>query len=340
MNGRSPIAALAVLSALFLATGGEGAAAEDFYAGKQVSLLVPSQAGSGYDSYARLLARYLPKHIPGAPLIVVQNMQGAGGLRLAAYLYNVAPKDGLTIALVENATPFSAFYGEAQAQFDPAGLSWLGSVSRETTLFLVSARLQARSIEEARGKEMHIAGSASTGAFYSRLLNATLGLQIKPVEGYAGLNDALLAMERGENDGYSFVFWSTVKAVHADWIAADKIRFLARYNDSAVPELGSVPLAEDVAQRPEDKQLLRAASAPFSLGRPLAAPPNIPSDRLSLLRRAVVATFIDPGYRADCLAQHFECDQSLEAERLSAIIADAYTVPESVHERLVALHRH
>jgi hypothetical protein len=164
------------------------------------------------------------------------------------------------------------------------------------------------------------------------------GLRIKPVEGYAGFADALLAMERGENDGYSFGFWSTLKSIHADWIAEGKIRFLLRYSGAASADLDTVPLAEDLAGGAEERLMMRVASAPFSLGRPVAAPPGAPDERLAVLRAAMARTFADPAYRADCARQHLDCDGALSAGQIAGIVDAAYAVPESVRARLIALH--
>ena len=312
----------------------------NFYAGKQMTIVVPAQAGSGYDSYARVIARALPKHIAGAPVVIVQNMPGAGGMRLANYLYNVAPKDGLAIGMLENGTPFEPFYGNPQVQFDPYKFNWLGSPSRETSLFLVWHSVPVETIEQARGRRLVLAaaGSGSGGAFYARVLGAVFGLDVHLVEGYAGFPEALLAMERGENDGYPSGFWSTLKSIHADWIREGKIRFLMRWNGGPQPDLAGVRVARDLAPGEADRQLLDVATAPFSLGRPIAAPPDIPPARAALLRDAVQATFADPAFRADCTHQHLDCESPVSGAELADVIHTAYQVPDAVRQRLRAIH--
>jgi tripartite-type tricarboxylate transporter receptor subunit TctC len=331
--------AAACLSAL----PGSGEAADapaSSFAGKQMTLAVPAQPGSGYDSYARSIVRILPKHLPGSPVIVVQNMPGAGGMRLANYLYNVAPKDGLALGMLENGTPFEPFYENHQVQFDPAKFNWLGSPSRETSLFLLWHSVPVSTIAEARGRELVLAaaGSGSGGAFYARLLGSIFGLNVHLVEGYAGFPEALLAMERGENDGYPSGFWSTLKSIHQNWIDSGQIKFLLRWNSDPNPALSTVPTARDLVDKVEDRQVLQVATAPFSLGRPIAAPPGVPADRLRQLRDAMQATFADPAFREDCARQHLDCEAPVTGEQLAEIIRAAYVVPDAVHRRLIAIH--
>ena len=325
------------------AATGEAADAPASFAGKQMTIVVPAQPGSGYDSYARSIVRILPKHLPGSPVVIVQNMPGAGGMRLANYLYNVAPKDGLALGMLENGTPFEPFYENHQVQFDPVKFNWLGSPSRETSLFLLWNSVPVSTIADARGlgRELVLAaaGSGSGGAFYARLLGSVLGLKVRLVEGYAGFPEALLAMERGENDGYPSGFWSTLKAIHQDWIDSGKIRFLLRWNSDPNPALSAIPTARDLVDSQEDRQLLQVATAPFSLGRPIAAPPGVPADRLRQLREAMRATFADPGFREDCARQHLDCEAPVTGEQLAEIIRSAYVVSDAVRRRLIAIHQ-
>lgn len=318
-----------------------GAHAEDFYAGKQLTIVVSSEAGGGYDLYARSVARWLPKHIPGNPTQIVQNMDGASGLRATNFLYNVASKDGLTIGLINNGAPFAPLYGMSQGKFDPTKFVWLGSPAQEISVFLLWHTVPVNSIAEAKKRELIIgSASASTGgAFYARVLNSVFGLKIKTVTGYKGMTDSLLAMERGENEGYASVFWSTLQSTKAEWIRDKKIKFLLRYNGEVQPGLEGVPLATDLASKQEDKTLLQIVAAPFTLGRPMLAPPGIPAGRAAMLKKAMYETFMDPGFRADCARQKLDCSSPLSGDEAAALISRTYLAPAKIKKRLLDLYK-
>lgn len=332
--------AVIVAGVLAVCTTGVAEAEPNFYGGKQLTVIAPTTAGSGYDAYARTVARALANHIEGNPTILVQNMPGAGGIRAANYLYTIATKDGLTIGELQNGVPFEPFYGDASAKFDPNKFNWLGSPSQEISVFVLWHTAPVNSIADAQRHELVIGagGASSGGAFYARLASSVFNLKIKLVAGYSGLGTALLAMERGENQGYASAFWSTLKSTHGDWIRDKKIKFLLRYSAIDIPELAGVPVAEDRARTDEDKQVLEVASAPFHLGRPFAAPPGIPSDRLAILAHAFSDTFKDSRFQSDCAKQKLECDNALSGADIAALIKKAYAVPQSVRKRLLAIH--
>jgi tripartite-type tricarboxylate transporter receptor subunit TctC len=330
---------LSVAAALSISWGAASHGA-DFYAGKQITFVASTASGSGYDLYARTLARWLPDHLPGHPSIVVQNMPGASGLRATNFLYNVAPKDGLTIGLVNNGNAFAPLYGMTQAHFDPTKFNWLGSPTKEISVFLLWHTVPVNSMAEAHKHEFILgsAGAATGGAFYSRVLTAVFGLKIKTVSGYKGLAEALLAMERGENEGYASAFWSTLQSTRGDWIRDNKIKFMLRYSGDPQPGLESVPLATDLAKNEDDRHLLRIVAAPFSLGRPMLAPPGVPADRVALLKDAVQKTTHSAKFRDDCAQQMLDCTSPSSGDEIAAIIADTYRAPEAVKKRLLTLY--
>lgn len=333
-------------SVFLLALGISGLAFEaqadapSFYAGKQMTFVAPTEPGGGYDAHSRLIARHLPKHIPGTPSFVVQNLPGAGGLRGTNFLANVAPKDGSAIGLVQNGLPFEPFYGNTQAQFDPTKLIWLGSPTKEVSVFLLWHTAPANTLADLKDHEVILgAGGASTGgAFYTRVLMSLFGVKIKQIQGYKGMTEALLAMEKGENQGYASSFWSTLKLTHDDWIREHKIKFVLRYSGNPLPGFESVPLAADLTTNAEDRLIMEIATAPFELGRPFAAPSGVPDDRAAILRTAVEETFKDPDYLKECGKQQLECDSPSSGEQIAALIRRTYAAPESVRQRLIAIH--
>jgi tripartite-type tricarboxylate transporter receptor subunit TctC len=333
------MAGLLIASGMMAASS--SAAATDFYAGKQLTFIAATEPGGGYDIYVRTVARTLPKYIPGNPNTIVQNMPGAGGIRGANFLYNVAAKDGLTIGEIHNGLPFAQLYGNTQAQYDPEKFIWLGSPTKETSVFLLWHAVPVNSIAEAKKRELVLgaAGAATGGAFYSRILTAAFGLKIRTIVGYKGMGESLLAMERGENEGYASAFLSTLQSTRADWLKEGKIKLILRYSGDPIPGFEKVPLAEDLATKEEDRQLLQMVSAPFTLGRPFAAPPGIPDDRAALLKKAFTDTTRDADFRADCARQHLECDSPSTGDQLAEVIRRTYAAPDSVKKRLFKIYQ-
>ncbi|HEY7301909.1 MAG TPA: hypothetical protein VH684_28800 [Xanthobacteraceae bacterium] len=313
----------------------------DFYKGKDLRMIISSSVGGGYDIYARLIAKHLPRYVPGNPTIVPQNMPGAGGIAAANYIYSVAPKDGSMIAAIQNTVPFEPLFENKAAQFDAVKFNWLGSPTTEVGLYLIWHGSKIKSLHDAQTQPMiaGAAGAASTPAFYGRLFNQILHLKARFVTGYPGQNEILLAMENGEVEAMPSPFWSSLKTARPTWYPEKKIWFLFQYGAQPHPELKDVPFALDLLDNEADKVLLRAASAPLGLGRPFAAPPGVPADRLAALRQAMMATFRSPEFIADCEKQRLECADARTGPELEAFIRQAYDVPPDIRRRLVAVMR-
>ncbi|HET9150046.1 MAG TPA: tripartite tricarboxylate transporter substrate-binding protein [Alphaproteobacteria bacterium] len=329
-------AAGAALAVCFIASSAAADAVGDFYKGKQLTLIISLPPGGGYDAYARAVGRHLADHLAGAPTVVPQNMPGAGGLRATDYLYSKAPKDGSVIAAIQPTVPFEPLFGTPNANFDVTRFNWLGSPNSEVGLLITWHASPVKTIAAAESHEFTVGatGAASTPAYYSRVMNAVLGTKQKIVSGYSGQPEALLAMERGEIDGFGSAFWSSLKATKADWISGHKINILLQYALEPHPELPNVPFALDLAKNAEDKLLLEVAVAPLSVGRPFVAPPGVPADRLKALRTALQATFKDPAFLADAKKQRLEVTTTKTGEQLSAIMAKVYAAPPKIIARL------
>jgi len=315
---------------------GPTAPAAEFYTGRTITMVVGGSAGGGYDSLARAIARFLGKHIPGAPAVVVRNMPGAGGMIATNYLYNTAEKDGSVIGLVENSTPLAPLFGTKEARYDATRFGWLGTPSIEVGLVLVWHTVPVSSIADlkARVTTMGASGTHSTQAFYSRLLNTTLGTRMKIVNGYAGLNDSLLAMERGEVDGSPSIFYSALTSTRPTWLPQHLARAILQYGPEPLKELPDVPYAPDLITNPDDKLLMEAALAPTALGRPLVMPPGVPADRLAAVRKALADVFADPDFKAAAVSSGLVVNSPRSGEELQAVIARAYASPSGVVDRL------
>ena len=311
----------------------------DFYRGKSVNLMVGGSAGGGYDILSRAIAKYLGKHIPGEPSIVVKNMPGAGTILLTNYMTNVAPKDGTYIASVANNAPFEPLYGTKEAQYDATKLIWLGSPSSEVSLLTVWKNSPADSIADARVHELTMgsSGANSTPSFYAHVLTAVLGVKLKLVVGYPGQNDALLAMERGEIDGYPSAFYNSLMSSRPTWIKDKQVKLLVQYGAAKEPALPDVPFAPDLISNSADKELMEEASAPLALGRPYLMPPGVPPDRVAAMRKAFFDTLKDPEFQADNEKMQLGANAPRSGQQLQDTIEHAYKAPPDVIDRLKKL---
>jgi tripartite-type tricarboxylate transporter receptor subunit TctC len=343
METRAHRMVFALGAALLLWTAAAYAQA-DFYRGRTVTLVVSSSAGGGYDIMARTLARYLNKHIPGNPRIVVTNMPGAGGISATNYLYRGAPKDGTVIGSVQNNLPFEPLLGTREAIYDPTKFNWLGSPSIEVGLIVVWKNVPVSSIEDLRQREIAVgsSGANSTPSFYARLINETLKTKMKIVVGYPGQNEAYLAMERGEVDGFPSLFYNTLNATRPNWRTEQNVKVILQYGLEKEPELPNVPSALDLVTDPEDKLLLQAGLAQVTMGRPYLMPPDVPAERVAIMRRAFEHTLKDPEFLADAnrLALGVDANSPRTGAQVQRLLEDAYRMPPNIVARLRTLSLH
>jgi tripartite-type tricarboxylate transporter receptor subunit TctC len=341
MTKRWTIAALAgcLLVCLRLAPAQSDPVA-DFYHGRTVTIVVSSSAAGGYDTLARAIARHIGNHLPGNPTVIVRNMPGAGGLTATNYLYAAAERDGSVMGLIQNNPPFEPLFGTAEARFDPRLFNWLGTPSVETAMVLVWHDTPIYSLDDLRRREtiMGASGVNSTPAFFARLLNATLGTRMKIIPGYPGQNDAFVAMERGELDGYPSVFYSALSSTRPTWLADKTARAIVQYGPDKLPELAGVPFAVDLVDDPADKILMQTAFAPLSIGRPLVMPPGVGAERVAAMRKALRETIADPEFVAESRKIGLSLNDPRSGEELLQVIERAYDSPPPVIERLRKLN--
>jgi tripartite-type tricarboxylate transporter receptor subunit TctC len=326
---------LPLLAALFAACGILGAApasAADFYQGKTINLVIGHSAGGGYDLYARVLARYLGRHIPGNPAVIPVNMPGAGSLRAANYLYAAAPKDGTAIATFSRGMAIMPLL--ASAHFDGRQFTWLGSITTDVSVCIAWAASGIRSWDDMTSRPFVVGGEAagSDPNYFALMFKNLLGAKIKLVSGYPGTNDITLAMERGEVAGLCGISWSTVKSRHADWIASNNINVLVQAGFQKEPDLPEVPMATDLVKGTEEMQILRLLLTTHVMARPFAAPPEIPADRKDILRKAFDMTMNDPEFRAE--ASRLQLDVNpISGASIDAHLEEVYATPRDVVER-------
>ena len=336
MRSEVSLAPFAILLCASLGTCTQAQPVAGFYAGKTITLVVGGSVGGGYDTLARAIARSLGKQVPGNPTVVVRNMPGAGGIIATNYLYNAAEKDGTVLGLVENSTPLAPLFGTKEARYDATKFGWLGTPSIEAGLVLLWHSVPVNSVDDLRAHVTTVGASGvhSTQAFYSRLLNSTLGSKMKIINGYAGLNDSFLAMERGEIDGSPSVFYSALTSTRPAWLPDHLAKVIVQYGPERLQELPDAPFAPDLVTNPDDKLLMEAAFAPMALGRPLAMPPGIPSDRLAAMRKALADVFADSEFKAAADKSGLIVNAPRTGEQLQDVINHAYGSPSRVVDRL------
>lgn len=305
-------------------------AVSDFYEGRQVRLLIGYTAGGGYDTYARLLARHLGKHIPGNPTIVPQNMPGAGSLTLANFLYNVAPKDGSVIGTFGRGMAMEPLLSGQGTRFDASEFSWIGSLNNEVSVCVSWHTSDVRTMEDLETMELIVGGtgSGSDSDIFPTVISNLLDVNMTLISGYPGGNDILLAMERGEVDGRCGWSWSTVLSRSADWLAEDKINLLVQVALAKHPDLPDVPLITDFADSEDELMAMELIFARQVIGRPYLAPPGIPAERHEALRRAFDATARDPEFLADAERIQLEINP-VNGEEIDTLIARSYGASEN-----------
>ncbi|MGZ5881006.1 MAG: Bug family tripartite tricarboxylate transporter substrate binding protein [Xanthobacteraceae bacterium] len=312
----------------------------EFYRGRTVTLVVSSNAAGGYDTFARAVARYIGKHIPGNPTVIVRNMPGAGGMTATNFLYNNADKDGSVIGLVQNNTPFEPLFATKEARYDPVRFNWLGSPSAETAMVLLWHAVPVNSVAELKVREVAVgvSGANSTPAFFTRLLNATLGTKMKSINGYPGQNDVLLAMERREIDGHPSAFFSSVRSTRPNWLRDRIAKAIVQYEAQKLAELPDVPFAPDIVANDEDRLVMQAAFAPLALGRPFLMPPGVAAARVAALRAAFAATLADPDFLAEGERVGLGLNAPRSGEQIQEVVERAYQSPPRVIDRLRQLN--
>jgi tripartite-type tricarboxylate transporter receptor subunit TctC len=266
-----------------------------FYKGKTVNILVGYEGGGGYDLYARLVAQFLGKHIPGNPTVIVQNMPGAGGLRAARNLATVAAKDGTTLGMLAQTLPFDTLLGYTP-DVDAGRFTWIGRAAMNVEVGVAFAKSGIASIDDARKREVPTAGTGGTASstVVPFLLNQLAGTRFKLIAGYKSANEALMTMERGEVDMVGAIGLSTVQARHAARLKDGTIRLIYQNALTRHPGIANVPTIGELGSGADERVILDLFASGAAVGRALTAPPDVPAERTAALRRALAATLADP----------------------------------------------
>ena len=304
--------------------------AQSFYEGKTVTIVTSTGVGGTYDVTARLIARHMPRFIPGKPNMVVQNMPGGGNVLATNFMYAIAPKDGTSIASVHNAMPVQQVLGGQGVRFDAGKFEWLGSTGPETEVILVWHTSKIRTLEEAKTREVILGGTgAGSGlVILPRAMNALLGTRFKIVSGYKSSEDINIALQRGEVEARAFSLIS-ITAQRGDWLRDKKITILAQVGAKRAHEIPDVPLVTELARSEEDRQVFKLISAAQALGRPYLAPPGVPAERLAILRKAFGTTLRDKAFLAEAEKLQIDIDP-IGADEVTQLVRETVNAPASV----------
>ena len=310
--------------------------AEPFFKGKQISIVVGSSAGGGYDTYARLLGRHFGAFIPGHPAIVPQNMSGAGSNRAAAYIYAVAPKDGTAIGAIFPGAVLQPLIGDAKLQHDPSKFVYLGNANSDVYVCFVRSDAPVQTFQDLLTKEL-IVGASNPGATtydLPLLLNSILGTKFRIVTGYAGSREMTLALERGEIQGTCGIGWTGIEIMHPDWFKQDRVRVLVQLSNNGHPDLNKrgVPRAGDFAKTDDDRKVIELVFSQGIFGRPFVMPPGVPADRVAVLRDAFMAAFRDKTLMAEAGKMQLDVDP-MAGEEMQKLVTRIYATPTHLVER-------
>ncbi len=330
---------LSVCAALAAATASLSvpAAAADYYAGKTIDFIVGGDAGGGYDIYARLVAKHMRNHIPGAPNIVVKNMPGAGSARAAVFISTIAPKDGSAMgALMPGAIIDPLLEDKHDAQFDPTKVIYIGTADSGVRICATFGLSRIKTFADAQREKTVLGASATGGATrdYPFLYNHTAGTKFDIVSGYKGTVDIALAMERGEVDGMCGWDWSSVQSQKGDWVRDNKINILVQASldpDAGLSKRG-VPQIWDFIKNEDDRKVAELVISQQVFQRSYIAPPGTPAEQIAILRSAFDATVADPAFLADAEKTRIAIEP-LSGAKVQDLVARLYASPKALVER-------
>ncbi len=324
--------------ALCLPVVAQAQPAAEFFKNRKMTLITSASVGGGYDQYARLLARHMPKYLPGGASMVAQNMPGAEGIKAANYLYSVAPRDGSVLGGLQRNTGLVKFYypDNSGVQFDSRKFIWLGSTQQEIGFFLLRNATGVKGVEGLRAKEVTISSTARTSpsSIYGRILNELVGAKIRVIEGYEGSQAALMAVERAEVDGHiSGGTSAAFRARYRPWEKAGEVSVVMQLGMERDKEYPDVPTALEIAPNATARSILEIAFVEQVMGRPFVLPPDVPKDRADMLRRAFDEAMKDSALLEDAAKLGAEIDP-VSGERINELLDKVYSASPDLTQRV------
>jgi tripartite-type tricarboxylate transporter receptor subunit TctC len=327
-------AGLAFLLAVHCASPAQAQPATDFYRGKTLRMLIGYGPGGGYDIYGRLVAEFLPRHLPGAPTIIAQNMPGAGSFVAAKYLHDVAPKDGTVFGSLAQTLALDSMTN-ANARLDVAKMPYLGRVVTNIDTGAALRKAGIKSFADVRAKQYSVgaSGGGSTTVLFPTALSTYAGAKFKLVRGYHGTTDILLAMERGEVDIVGAYGLPGMLVSNPGWVQRGDATILYQASLKRHRLLPDVPTLPELAQSDEGHEILYAAASTGEIGRAILTTPGVPPERLALLRSAFAAMLTDPAFLAACEQRNLMVEGA-PGEEIDAIVRATLRLPQAVAEKI------
>lgn len=324
-------ASMALVSTVFWMAPGHAETPQEFYAGKTVTLIVSAAPGGGADLYARAFVKYFSKHMPGNPNVVVENLPGAGGLTAAAQLQNSEPRDGTVIAVLQRNNLYLPLVSSQKVAFDPRTVNWVGSLNKETYALVAWENSEVKTIDDLFTKPMTIGSTSfnNENRTFPAIINQYLGSKIDIIPGYKGNDEIALAMERGEVQGRALTVTSLMGGNDASWLRDGKINVITQMGVEPNPAIANVPMIMDYVKDPAAKALFEFMFLPLQAGRPVAAPPEVPADRLAALRTSFEAAASDPDFKGE-LAKQNATVELLKGNEIKTIVDKLYASSDDV----------
>ena len=323
---------LAASAALFAAP--IAAQESTYFKGKEISLSIGFGPGGGYDTYGRLMARHYGRFVPGNPTVVPRNEPGAGGIKLASTIYNVAPKDGTQIALFAASTALEPLFGNNDAKYETAKFTWIGNLDSDVSSCGTWKHAGIKTWEDLKNRQTTFGstGPAAITAIHPTVLGALLNLNIKVIHGYSGTRDVNLAMQKGEVDGTCGLYMSSIRSQYQSNVDAGELTIWIMLGKARTKEFPNVPTIFELLKNDDDKALANLIFGSDAIGRPISAPPGMTPERTKTMRDAFNAMTTDATFIAEATKIGLSVGP-MKGEDVQKLFASYYETPKSVVER-------
>jgi len=328
----------AALSLSLSVSVGQAQTVEQFYTGKTMELIVGYPPGGSNDVYGRAVSRFLGKHLPGQPNIILRHMPGAGSIVAANHIYNVAPKDGTVLGLLAATNTIDEKLGAAGVKFETAKFTWVGRVASSVNVTGMWHTSKIKNAKDALTIESTLGatGTGSTVYVYPNVLNRVVGTKFKMVMGYGGSSEAMLAMERGEVDGHSTSL-EAYKSAHPEWITQKRVNFVVQYGLKRHPDLPDVPTCVELARNEEEAMILKTVVNATEIGKAILSTPNVPMERANALRAAFMSMVADNEFKGELDKMRVELTP-MSGTELQSLVEEVGRIPDAVLEKIKAVY--
>ena len=326
---------IAGAAALLIAGQASAQSSEDtFFKGKEISLGIGFGAGGGYDTYARLMARHYGRFIPGNPVVVPKNEPGAGGMKLASTIYNVARKDGTELALFAATTALEPLFGTEEAKYETTKFTWIGNLDSDVSSCGVWKHTGIKTWEDVKSKETTFGatGPAAITSIHPLVMGSLFGMKTKVILGYQGTRDVNLAMQRGEVDGTCGMYMSSIRSQYKDDVASGALTILMTFGTERTKDFPNVPSVFELIKNDDDRKLADLIFGSDQIGRPISAPPGLAPARAATLRKAFDTMVKDPEFLAEATKIGLSM-QAMTGEDVQKRFAEFYNTPKPVIDR-------